>query len=68
MRWSSSYIERYAAYKKTTGDKALPAGDSAGATDYIFPMHERYHAEAIENAFEDINRLSKAKPASAGVQ
>ena len=29
---------------------------SNGATDYIFPMHERYHAEAIENAFEDIDR------------
>ncbi|WP_420866607.1 hypothetical protein [Hallerella succinigenes] len=30
-------------------------------TDFVYSMHERYHAEALENAFDDIDRLLQDK-------
>lgn len=50
-------IEQYAAAKKTTADRVIREWDEAGATDAIYGMYERYHAEAIENAFDDIDRI-----------
>ena len=51
-------IEQYAAAKNTTADRVLEAWDQAGATDTIYDMYERYHSEAIENAFDDIDRIT----------
>ena len=28
---------------------------SPGLTDFFYDMYERYHSEALENAFEDID-------------
>lgn len=50
-------LEQYAAAKGTTADEVLRQWDDTGATDTIYGMYERYHSEAIENAFDDIDRL-----------
>lgn len=51
-------IENYAKYKGTSADNVLREWDSLGITSFIYDMYERYHAERIENAFDDIDRLS----------
>lgn len=50
-------LEQYAAAKGTTADRILRQWDDAGVTDTIYGMYERYHSEAIENAFDDIDRI-----------
>lgn len=50
-------LENYAEYKNTTADKVMKQWDELELTDFIFDMYERYHAERIENAYEDIDRL-----------
>lgn len=52
-------IEQYAAANNTTADQVLQKWDEAGVTDTIYDMYERYHSEAIENAFEDIDEIMK---------
>ena len=54
-------IEAYAAHKdRLTGD-VLKEWDMLGLTDLIYAMYEKYHVEAIENAFEDIDQMVKEK-------
>lgn len=50
-------LEQYANYKNSTTDKVLKQWDNLGITDLIYNMYERYHIEAIENAFDDIDML-----------
>ena len=50
-------LEQYAAAKETTADRILRQWDDAGVTDTIYSMYDRYHSEAIENAFDDIDRI-----------
>ena len=50
-------LEQYAAYKNTTADKILKQLDELKLTDYVINMYEMYHSEAIENAFNDLDRL-----------
>ncbi len=50
-------LEHYAHFKHTTANKVLEKWDELNITDYIFDMYERYHTEAIENAFSDIDAL-----------
>ena len=50
-------LEQYAYSRGTTADKVLKSWDEAGITDTIYGMYERYHCEAIENAFEDIDAM-----------
>ena len=53
--------EAYAAHKdRPTGD-VLKEWDRLGLTDLIYAMYEKYHVEAIENAFEDIDQMVKEK-------
>lgn len=59
MEFFTFLMEQYAHYKKTTADKVLRLLDELKLTDYVFSMYEMYHAEAIENAFEDMDRLIK---------
>ena len=59
MEFFTFLMEQYAHYKKTTADKVLRLPDELKLTDYVFSMYEMYHAEAIENAFEDMDRLIK---------
>ena len=54
-------IENYAEYKNTTADEVLKLWDELELTDFIYDMYERYHIERLENAFEDIDRLSAEK-------
>lgn len=57
-------IENNAEYKDTTADKVLKLWDKLKLTDFIYDMYERYHAERLENAFEDIDRLVSEKKRS----
>ena len=50
-------LEQYANYKSCTIDEVLKQWDNLGITDLIYNMYERYHIEAIENAFDDIDKL-----------
>lgn len=50
-------IEQYAMYKGIAADKVLSKWDELGITDTVFKMYERYHCEAISNAFEDIDLM-----------
>lgn len=51
-------IENYAKYKDTSADNVLREWDSLGITSFIYDMYQRYSTERIENAFDDIDRLS----------
>lgn len=57
MEFFTFLMEQYARYKKTTADKVLRQLDDLKLTDYIFNMYERYHSEALENAYADIDKL-----------
>jgi hypothetical protein len=54
-------LEQYAAYKKTSADKILKQLDELKLTDFIISMYEMYHSEAIQNAYDDIDRLIAEK-------
>lgn len=49
-------IEQYACYKGITADKVLKRWDELSLTDFVYDMYERYHVEAVENAFADIDK------------
>ncbi len=57
MEFFTFLMEQYARYKNTTADKVLRQLDDLKLTDYIFNMYERYHIEALENAYADIDKL-----------
>ncbi len=57
MKFFIYLIERYADYKNTTADIILKQWDALKLTDFIYELYERYHIEAIENAFTDIDNL-----------
>ncbi len=57
MKFFIYLLEYYADYKGTTGDIVLREWDRLELTDFIFDMYERYHIEALENAFDDIDAL-----------
>ena len=50
-------LEQYAYSKGKGADEVLKQWESLGIYDLIFDMYERYHQEAIENAFSDIDDL-----------
>lgn len=51
-------LEYYAKYRDLPTSKVLEELDALGLTDFICnDMYWRYHTEAIENAFEDIDKL-----------
>ena len=57
MEFFTFLMEKYARYKNTTADKVLRQLDELKLTDYIFNMYEMYHVEALENAYNDIDKL-----------
>ena len=59
MDFFTFLMEQYARYKSTTADIILHKLDELNLTDYVYNMYEMYHSEAIENAFEDMDRLIK---------
>ncbi len=50
-------IENYAAYKNVGADDIIKKLDELKLTDFVYNMYERYHQEAIENAYKDIDKL-----------
>ena len=49
--------DQYAKSRNTTADKVLELWDSLQLTDFIYNMYERYHCEALDNAFKDIDSI-----------
>lgn len=54
-------IENYAAYKNVGADDIMRKLEKLQLTDFIYNMYERYHQEAIENAYQDIDKLIEEK-------
>ena len=54
-------IERYAEAKGITADVVYRQWDALGITDLIYNMYEIYHVERLQNAFDDIDKLTKEK-------
>ena len=54
-------LEQYAAAKNIAADEVLRRWDELGISRFIYDMYERYHIEALENAFDDIDRLTAEK-------
>ena len=61
MEFFSFLMEQYATHKGTTANKILAQFEEKKLTDFVYSMYERYHAEALENAFDDIDRLLQDK-------
>ena len=57
MEFFSFLMEQYAAYKGTTANKILVRLEEKNLTDVVYSMYERYHTEALQNAFDDLDRL-----------
>ena len=57
MEFFSFLMEQYAAYKGTTANKILAHLEEKNLTDFVFSMFERYHTEALQNAFDDLDKL-----------
>ena len=53
-------LERYAEHLDVTADVAYARLEQKCLVDYAINMYELYHAEAIENAFEDLDRRLSA--------
>lgn len=49
-------LEHYAASKGTPAGIVLAQWNQLGLTNFFYDMYEMYHAEALENAFVDIDR------------
>lgn len=50
-------LELYAAKKNRKSSEVLKEWDDLELTELICDMYERYHSEAVENSFEDIDNL-----------
>ena len=57
MEFFSFLMEQYAAYKGITANKILARLEEKNLTDFVFSMYERYHTEALQNAFDDLDKL-----------
>lgn len=57
MEFFSFLMEQYAAYKGTTANKILAQLEAKKQTDFVYSMYERYHTEAIENVFDDLDKI-----------
>ena len=61
MKFFIYLIEHYAIYKKIGADEVMNKLDELELTNFVYDMYERYHQEAIENAFEDIDNLIRER-------
>lgn len=57
MQFFMYLTERYAEQKGTTSGEILNLWDSFGVTEKIYSLYDLYSSEAIENAFDDLDRL-----------
>ncbi|MDR1078358.1 MAG: DUF3791 domain-containing protein [Propionibacteriaceae bacterium] len=49
-------LEHYARHHDITAGEALARWDAAGLTAHVRDNYERYHQEALTNAFADIDQ------------
>lgn len=57
-------LESYAEREERSAAAVLREWKRAGIDSFIYDNYEMYHAEALENAFEDIDSLvATGKPA-----
>ena len=54
-------LHQYAQHKRTTADKVLKRWEKLGIVQLIQDMYWRYHSEALENAFDDIDAIIAEK-------
>ncbi len=55
-------IEHYAAEKGRSAGDVLAQWNALGLADFFYDMYEIYHAEALENAYADIDaRVAMAR-------
>ena len=59
MRFFIFLLQQYAASRNISADNVLKLWDEHKLTEKIMDMYERYHSEAMENAFEDIDIMLK---------
>jgi len=52
-------IEKYSEHKNISTTIIMKELEELDLIDYIYNMYELYHMEAIENAFNDIDKLIK---------
>lgn len=52
-------MEKYSEYNNVSTTDIVNKLEQLKLTDFIYSMYEMYHIEAIENAFNDIDRLIK---------
>ncbi|MBQ9242908.1 MAG: DUF3791 domain-containing protein [Proteobacteria bacterium] len=57
-------LERYADYKSRTAPEVLKEWDELKLTDLIYDLYEIYHAERLQNAFDDIDLLIQERLAA----
>lgn len=50
-------IENYAAFKNIGAEEVMKKLDEKNLTEYVLNMYEKYHQEAIENAYADLDKL-----------
>lgn len=59
-------LELYAAKRDKKSGDVLKEWDDLGLTELIYDMYERYHSEAVENAFADIDHLIQERQLRMG--
>ncbi len=54
-------LEKYSEYKNQSTSTIINKLDELNLTNLVYDMYEKYHTEAIENAFKDIDELISEK-------
>lgn len=54
-------MEKYSEFKKESTTDIVNELEKLELVELVYNMYERYHSEAIENAFQDIDELIKEK-------
>lgn len=59
MQYFMILIERYAAYKNSTAGDMLTKWDDLDITNKIYNLYESYNSKDFEEAFAEIDRITK---------
>lgn len=57
-------IEQYAQHRGMTADRIMEEWEALGVTQQIYNMYEMYHIESLDNAFQDIDRITAERQAN----
>jgi hypothetical protein len=50
-------LETYAYYRGLKGSEVLRLFEEKDLISYIYDMYEQYHIEALQNAFDDLDKV-----------